>query len=786
MLVQANGINLVNDRSNCSNTYSLCQSCITNQYLFPLQKFSSNIDALEIEADNSEITNKNDYLISGNVSVRSNENFLAADEAIISKENKSLTANGSVKYQDKNLLLGGEALIVRRQENRELNVDMINANYQEIKTKANGKAYFINKVNNIAILENSTYSFCPINNISWLIKADQIELNLDNNRTRATNAKLVFFDVPILYLPKYSWVSSGKGSGFLSPGFNFYKESDADSTDFQTRLPYYFDIAPDRDLLTAISYLSSRGTVLEGTYRQLIGNKTKDDGLFQIETNYLFKDKIKKTNRWLLDSSIELEVNNNVHLSMKYNKVSDSNYFKDVLRMTTEEQRLKSYIKTELNYPPLPEIKDSGKLDDEKIITVNYGRNKLNSNPNLSQKSYVLSAESEQVVNHGVPDYTKGIEASIFSRNKINQTSPFIDLGIVSTKFNHKTVGKDTGIRTHGELSFANNLGAIKLFKSSQLSSNVKLGLTNYFLHNKNNENRLFGSFDLDLAFPSYKNLSLFGTTVRREIRPAISYDYTSKHKQSGIPIFDTTDTIDKILTYSTLRSGERYSGIDRFINENDITLSLKSTYTDLKKPKKTRLKFKLAQRYYGDKDAVSDTLNTDFENRRKYSDIAASLDISLDDYDRLESKLLLQIDPKTSEISKNQLSLTYKIHDRKYVSLTHKDDSTSRTINLSGAYPISNRIHFFGGLEKSLKTGITNKQTSGIAYEDCCWSARIGHFKEAFEDNVAKYDYSTGFELVFKGLGSTDTNLRNHIERNLPEYKVALSEANIEAQVLK
>ena len=785
-LVQADGVNLLSDRLNCSNTYSLCQSCSNNQYLFPLQKFSNNMDALEIEADNSEIINQGDYLISGDVSVRSTDNFLSADKVIISKENKSSTASGSVKYQDEDFLLAGENLKVVRQENSELNIDVSNAKYQELKTKANGKASFINKVNNIARLENSTYSFCPINNNSWFIKADQIKLDLENNRTLATNAKLVFFDVPILYLPKYSWVSSGKGSGFLSPGFNFYKESGSDSTEFQTRLPYYFDIAPDRDLLTAISYLSSRGTVIEGEYRQLLGKKTKDDGLFQIKTNYLFKDKIKKTNRWLLDSSIELEVNNNVHLSVKYNKVSDSNYYKDVLKSQTEVERLKSYVKTEFNYPPLPELKDSGKLDNEKIITVNYGRNKLNSNLNLSQKSYVLSAESEQVVNHGIPDYTKGIEASIFSRKKISESSPVIDLGIVSSKFNHKSAGKDTGIRTHAELSIANNLGSIKFFKSSQLTSNAKLGLTNYSLLNRNNENRLFGSFDLDLAFPSYKNLSLFGTSVRREIRPAISYDYTSKHNQSSIPIFDTTDTIDNILTYSTLRSGERYSGIDRFINKNDITLSLKSTYTELKKPNNTRLDFKLAQRYYGDKDAVSDALNTNFENRRKYSDVAASLDISLDDYDRLESKLLLQIDPKTFKVSKNQLGLTYKIHDRKFVSLTHKDNGSSRTLNLSGAYPISNRIHFFGGLEKSLKTGITNKQTSGIAYEDCCWSARIGHFKEAFVDNVAKYDYSTGFELVFKGLGSTDTNLRNHIETNLPEYKVSLSKENIEAKVLK
>ena len=90
---------------------------------------------------------------------------------------------------------------------------------------------------------------------------------------------------------------------------------------------------------------------------------------------------------------------------------------------------------------------------------------------------------------------------------------------------------------------------------------------------------------------------------------------------------------------------------------------------------------------------------------------------------------------------------------------------------------PLNNKIHFFAGIDKSLNTGVINKQTTGIVYEDCCWSARLGHFKETFVKDVARYDYSTGFELVFKGLGSTDTNLRNHIQANLPEYKVLLSE---------
>ena len=64
------------------------------------------------------------------------------------------------------------------------------------------------------------------------------------------------------------------------------------------------------------------------------------------------------------------------------------------------------------------------------------------------------------------------------------------------------------------------------------------------------------------------------------------------------------------------------------------------------------------------------------------------------------------------------------------------------------------------------------NKETFGIAYESCCWSARLAHFKTS--DSFG-YDYGTGLELVFKDLGTTDTYVRNKIEKRLPEYKIKL-----------
>jgi len=773
--IHAEGVNLNKVKQlTCQNYYPVCQNCTKNQFLLPFNSFSSEPDALEVEADQSEITENNNYVITGNVKLRANNHYLSADKILISQEDKSSKAFGNINYQDKHFFLTGDEINIKKEEDDELTVDVSNARYQEIRSKANGSAKFVRKTGNKAILEDSTYSFCPINNNQWFIKAKEIGLDLDTNRANAKNTYFVFYGFPIFYLPRYSWVVQGRGSGFLTPSFNLFRESGKEKREYQLRIPYYFNLAPDKDLLLAQSYLSNRGAVYEGKYRQIIAPaKSQDDGLFEFEYQFLNNDYITNLNRWLVNTSVELDLNEKMHLSMLYNKVSDANYFQEIARSNTSVERLNSHVAFTFNNPPLPLVKLengqlSGKVDDEKTITVNYGRNIIGSS-DKNHLSFAISSEDEQVVNDGVANYVKNFETSVFSRSSNNGSK--LDLSFMSSNFDHETEGKDTGVRTHGEVIFEKPLGALWPISFSQISTKTKLNLSHYSIDNKNNETRAIWGFDLDLSFPFKSQKNFYGTKVKHKLIPKISYDYTSKIKQSDIPIFDTSDNIDNILTYSKLLSGERYIGIDRFVNENDITLSLQSSYEDIN-TKKSKLNFLLAQRFYGDDEVVSDSANTNFETRRKYSDIAASLDFAISDF---VSKSKIQYNPKSSSIAKTEISLTYAPHPRKFISLNYIDKGSDRNLELSGAHPITNRFHIFAGIDKSLSAEIINKETSGIAYESCCWSARLAHFKEAVIDDIPDYNYSTGFELIFKGLGTIDSQLRNHIEDNLPKYKVSL-----------
>jgi LPS-assembly protein len=731
----ANGVNL-----SCALDQSSCDRCPEYQTIFPVEKFSKNTGALDIEADQSEII-EDKYLLSGNVEVNSQNLFLSANDVEVSSTDSSILATGNVKFQDESYLITSDYLSAARDDDN-LVATATNANYQDYSAGirgANGFTEIIEKTSNKVLLTNSTYSLCPVNENDWLIDADQIELNLEKNRGVADNATLKFYGVPIFYTPKYSWVLEGRGSGFLTPDYSTYNESGQNEDSYSLRVPYYLNLAPDRDLLLALTYMSSRRFIYEGKYRQLIKPRISpehDHSIYSVEAKYLPEDKITSLKRWLLNFSSKLDVSDKISLSSQYHRVSDQKYFEEIARTNTDVKTLKSFLKYS--------------YEDEK--------------ENLSL--YVLT-EDEQVVNDGAPVYTKALEGSVSKTLNSNGRIP-IQFGLVSTRFAHDIASKESGTRTHGNIGISRKLN----IEYPQVTPRASIAITNYALKNSPNINRtIFGS-GLDIDFTTNKNTSLFGYDVNHKISPIINYNYRAKKVQGDIPLFDSTDKYDDIISFADLTSGERYTGLDRITNANDITLSLESTYrkTNALEDDKDLLSMKIAQAYFTDDEVVSDTANTNYETRRSYSDIAASIDMAINNF---SLSLSAQYDPDKSKITKKVNTVSYSPSLRKFVSFSLIDEGTKETEKLYGAYPITDSIHVFGGIDKTTSTGITNAETTGIAYESCCWAFRLAHFKE---DNLSGgYNYGTGMELVLSGLGSTSSPLKYKIEKKIPGYSANL-----------
>ena len=717
-LVHAQGVNL---------------SCSQTQALFPLETFTTDTDELDIEADQSEITGKDNYHFSGNALLRSSEYFLAADDIGISKSDQSASATGNVQFQDSTFQITSDAVNAKKQGDTMV-ASIDNARYLHLESNANGSAGSIEKTAGGVNFIEATFTLCPIGNSDWLIKADSISIDEEANLGVADSTVIEFLGVPVFYLPQYRWVLEGRGSGFLAPTIDTYTESSNQKSGIQVRIPYYFNLASDRDLLLAFNQLSTRGSVIEAQYRQLMyASDGESNGDLSIETQYLFDDYVTNQARWLLNTSLEVSLNDETALDIKTARVSDSNYYKDIYQDADAGNTLTSYLN--LNF----EDEESG------LKASLYGESKqaLNGTANQYSKSFEVSAE-------------KTLETRL---------TP-LDASVVATSFSHKDAGKTTGTRMHGELSTDR---AYEL-DSGTMTTNAFLSTSSYLIDGASNQSRIIGGFGVDANFPSKGQATLFGNITNTTLTPRIAYHFVPKTAQGSLPIFDTTDKFDSLLTYETLFSGQRYSGLDRVANANDITIGLESDYLDPASGD-SLLNVKVAQSFYISDQVVSNTAGMDYEARKHFSDIAASVDLALNE---LSFSSAIQFDPSTTSINNRKTSLSYKTNSRNFISLAHANNNINETIELSGAYPINASIHVFGGLKRSLTTGVTEKETSGFAYESCCWAVRIAHFKETVN---GVYDNSTNLELVFKGLGSSSSDMQLRLEKNIPYYRADLTQ---------
>jgi Organic solvent tolerance protein OstA len=567
------------------------------------------------------------------------------------------------------------------------------------------------------------------------MKADQITLNSETNKGVAKDVTVEFLGVPIFYSPRHEWVLEGRGSGFLAPSFGSYDESVAnEDNNYQVRIPYYFNIAPDRDFLLTLNHLSSRGSVVEGIYRQLITESDYwKEGRFEIEGHYLNEDDITNNKRWLLNSKINLSVNDKININATTNRVSDVNYFKDIAHNNTSASSLHSQI-------------DATYKDDDRSLILS------------------LFAETEQLINSGTTAYTRAPELSI-SKSFEGLSGRNINLSLVSTKFAHKdgnTTTKKTGVRTHAQANFKRSIST----DAYSLTPSLNLSTTDYALDNSTDQDRSIYSFGIDSKLFLEREVNLLGTDLIQTLTPRLAYNYTPKKNQSALPSFDSADKND---SYESLFSGQKFTGIDRISNANSFTLGLESDFID-EETGDTYLSLKSAQTHHIDSQDMDS--NGNLVDRRKYSDIAASADFA---WDNLTFNNALQYDPETNKIDKRDSAITYQLNPRKFLTIAHHDDNGTKSAELYGAYPVNAQVHVFAGINRSITDSITNKETTGIAYESCCWAVRLAHFKKHISGN--DYDYVTDFELVLKGLTTTSPGLSKLLEEEIPNYLANLDD---------
>ena len=192
-------------------------------------------------------------------------------------------------------------------------------------------------------IDKGYYTACQIctgKTTIWDIKAKSATLDQEENSMTYHHAVLSFYEIPIFYTPYFSHYTSKakRKSGFLKPsygGSTYLGEI--------VKIPYYFNIAPDKDATLNTVYTGKRGVVLEGEYRHLFAKgQVNTSGSITSAEHYIPPTQppgvtpLAYNIRYSLNSDVDFALSENNYAGWHTKVTSDKSYLKDYNHKTED------------------------------------------------------------------------------------------------------------------------------------------------------------------------------------------------------------------------------------------------------------------------------------------------------------------------------------------------------------------------------------------------------------------------------------------------------------------
>ncbi|MFT7680808.1 MAG: LPS-assembly protein [Moritella dasanensis] len=711
---------------------------------------SKAANEIQLLSNDAKVIQGNKAVFNGDVNFTQGNRILSADEVILYQLTNILTAEGNVILEDSASTIKGRTLKANLDTK---DAELSQVNYLLHGQAANGEAkkvYITNSGDNI-LMQRSTYSECPLGDNSWVLRASSINVDNIEESAEAYNATLYFKDVPIFYMPYFTYPTTDKRkTGLLFPSFENSLENGMTFSQ-----PIYWNIAPNYDMEIIPTYMSKRGVQLTTKSRYLIDGQS---GKLNVE--YLANDKKTDSDRSLFHWSHNGNFNENLNFNANFTQVSDNDYFSD-LNASAGSRDSNTLLRTAALTYNTDMTSSQFEVRDFQILTDSTSSTPHKVLPKIAFTGY------------------KQFENSAIELSSYNEI----------TNFAHSDSNMYSGIRAHIEPSISFPYQRPAGFAVAEF----KLPMTYYSQSFNESDNRNFsngytGELEeqvvriiptarLHAGLNFERPTSWFGHSITQTLEPQVQYLYIPYKNQDNIGIYDSS-TIQQ--DFLGLYRDRIYSGLDRIADANQFTIGLTSRVFD--EMGSERFRFSLGQIvYFGDSQVG----------------IAPETDTTLDNSEVTTSSIVMETDVKISHNLFINNSVEYAIQDDlvrradaaieyrfdggqkvqlnyRYVGntasiLEDENSSVNSRINQIGSkfvLPINNQWDFGASYYYDVENEITQDAFAGIKYEDCCWAIRLdyGYRLKNHNINTGVTEFDRGPTLMFelKGLGGIGTDMNN------------------------
>jgi len=707
-----------------------------------------------ITADRAEFIEEGVSSLTGEVEVTRDRQQLRADRVDYHQPQDTAYLSGDVRYWDDDVYLNSiDGSLDLEAETGEFN----EVDFRIFSNRGRGSAAeaFI-KAGEYTRGRRISYTTCdPLTGSTWnlaeniwRITAGELRLDHEKNTGTAKHAILRIRDVPVFYTPYISFpLSDDRKSGLLPPS---YGSSSRNGIEFQ--LPYYWNIAPNRDATFTPRIITDSGIMLAGEYRYLF---RRGSGHLHIE--YLpDDDQFAGRDRSFVNFEHDQTFLRRGRLQLEYNRVSDLNYLEDFggnqTLTSTQFLRRRAVGSYQWN------------LRGHRLHLQTLFQDYQVADRNLPATSKPFKHLPSTLVRYDSPS----------GNNRLNYS--------VAGRFDYFTRDDDTSINNVNALRY--DLYSTISFPYARaayyLTPRAGLRFTRYHLDENNvfeddSPDRTLPFFSLDSGIFLERTTSLLGTGVLQTLEPRLYYLFIPREDQSDLPVFDT-GLFDTSL--SSIFFENRFSGLDRVEDANRITLSVTSRlYSEQTGTELGHIS--LGQIFHlRDRKVVLPGLPVQTDT---VSSLLVEAGTTL--FRNLALRGELQWNPNDSRTEKMVLSAQYSPGEGKVINAAYRvrrpvpgvnivqDIINIEQTDVSFRWPVRKDWSVVGRWNFAVPESRSLDLFAGVEYNSCCWGFRIvaRRFLSSLDG-----DFQTGVFMQFelKGLAGIGQTTVDFLSQTIPGYR--------------
>jgi LPS-assembly protein len=612
----------------------------------------------------------------------------------------------------------------------------------------------------------ASYSSCPVvdnEEPAWQISAKELRLDLAANEGQAEGAVLRFLGVPLLAAPGLSFpLSSARKSGWLPP--NIFLDN---RSGFEFGVPYYWNIAPQRDATVTPFVMTKRGVGVDSEFRYL-----EPGHAGRINVDLLPGDRVFGRSRW------SLKLDNDGRLGdwryrLNSERVSDDDYWKDMSR------------RVESQTPRL--LAADFSLDRQRELSWGaihtYGRVQRWQTLQGADALSRFDSPYQRSPQVGIRLTTAADEAVLDSFRPWGRKARLE--GGLELEYNRFTLPGSAlpgqargGERVHALAHVSAPLGGEAWWFIPRLAVNAAgYELERPLDDGRRRLSRVIPTLSVDHGWVFERDTKLFGRPMRQSLEPRVLYVNTPYRQQSHLPLFDAAP---KDFNFDSIYTDNQFSGVDRVSDLHALSVGATSRWVSTSQGEEL-LRIGAVQRFLlRDQRITPDGQPI----TQRFSDLLLAAAAHLDE--RWWAESTLEFNPETRRSVRSVVRARYSPGTFKTVSVAYRlARGQSEQVEFAWQWPIygqpvtsrgadskscSGAWYSAGRVQYSLRDRRLTDSVAGFEYDAGCWLLRFG--LERLSTGRAETNTRFMLQLELVGLSQLGSNALKVLKDNVPGYR--------------